>query len=138
MTSNSFSDDDLLRSVASEGKREKRQNPWSERNRIDSETLDGVNLEKSTIQVVQSLPSYLMNDEILKNLLRPNFNQVKIEEYPNVIPLEVNYGGVINKTEYGNEIKMFTRIKMSNTILSKDLSLPVGLILYYPRIRILK
>lgn len=84
---------DFMKSNSVQVKGERKQNPW-----IDSQALSDLNLEKSTAQVVQSLPPSLAQDAILKSLLQPNFGQVKLEGLSNVIPIDVNYGGVDTQT----------------------------------------
>ena len=71
-------------------KGKKRSNPWQDSRELNS---NDATVKQSSAQVVQNLPPCLANDLILKAILQPPSQQVKFGDLPNVIPLEVNYGG---------------------------------------------
>lgn len=73
-------------------KGEPKQNPWTAN---DSTDTGKGNLQHQTGQVVQNLPTCLAEDIILQNLLKPSFpEKIDLSKYENVMPLQVNYGGV--------------------------------------------
>lgn len=70
-------------------------------------------LEQHMAQIIQNLPQFIADDKTLQQILKPSFDKNVKVNFPNVVPLEVNYGGMdphpnnpnvmVTKTHTGKE-----------------------------------
>ncbi|KAH7642367.1 uncharacterized protein LOC124492493 [Dermatophagoides farinae] len=79
-----------------------KDNPWSDTKSIDTSDAQ---IKRETKQCVQGLPTVLANDIILQNLLKPTDGPKNQDELgPNIMPLQLNFGGQETKDVDGKKL----------------------------------